>query len=109
MFGSALAEMPQGIHVDMHLLCDPRRTRGFNELKYTHCTQTDPTCSKQLINSGSPSKTIKALYYLQDYIQIPSMACTKIHNLAAVYLFQLFSPYLALQTPCLCYLSQNCA
>lgn len=79
LFGSTLAEMPQGISVHTHLLCNPRITRAFNEIIAT----LQPTYTERAVHEQWPSfKTIKALYHFQDYIQTPRVARRNIHRLA---------------------------
>lgn len=70
LFGSILAEMPQGISVHTHLLCNPRITRA-DEIIAT----LQPTYTERAVHEQWPSfKTIKALYRFQDYIQTPRVA-----------------------------------
>lgn len=79
LFGSVLAEMPQGISVHTQLLCNPRITRGFNEIIAT----LQLIYTEQAVHEPWPSfKTTKALYHFTDYIQIPRVACSNIHHLA---------------------------
>ena len=108
LFGSALAEKPQGISVHTHFLCNPRITRGFNKIIDT--LQVDRTYTEQAVHQQWPSfKNYQSSVSLSGLPSNPYGGMQEYPPFGCICASQLSSPYIALHTPGLSYLSQGSA